>query len=747
MDHQQNELFTAPEKVSGVVERVTFQSPDTGFCVLRVRPEGRAAHADSATGLVTVVGTAPEINAGEWVQAEGRWVQDARWGHQLKADQLRTAPPGSLEGMRRYLGSGLVKGIGPGFADRLVDAFGQDVFDVIENQPRRLREVPGIGAARSRQITESWGEQQQVRRIMVFLHSHGVGTGRAFRIFKQYGPESIAVLTDDPYRLARDIHGIGFKVADQVARSLGLAGDSPLRVRAGVEHVLQELTVQGHCAFPREKLATHAAELLQVSAPAVQAALDAGLASGRLVAVGVGPDDAPADDLIALARLQLAERELARDLARLAALGPVLPDADSRKALDWVQRQTGLDLAPAQQQAVTLALAHRLLVITGGPGVGKTTLLDSILRLHRAARRKVVLCAPTGRAAKRLAESTGQEARTIHRLLEFNPANGGFRHDRSHPLQGDVFVVDEFSMVDVVLAWQLVSALPPGATLLLVGDRDQLPSVGPGRVLADLIESGRLPVAILDQVFRQAACSAIVTNAHRINAGQLPVAPEGDRSGEVEDFYYIERDDPQAIEDLVVDLVARRLPRRLGLDPVADIQVLTPMRRGNLGTAHLNLRLQAELNPRGDAVQRLGVVWRAGDRVMQTVNNYDKDVFNGDAGIITALDPSTGEMTVRFDDKLCAYAPRELDELIHCYAATIHKSQGSEYPVVVIPLHGQQHLLLQRNLLYTGVTRGRRLVVLVGSRQAVARAVKNQDSRRRVTTLGWWLGRSGYSPP
>lgn len=727
-----NELFSPPEKISGVVERVTFQSPDTGFCVLKIQAEGQS-------GLVTVVGTGPEINTGEWVEAEGQWVQDARWGPQLKAHQLRTAPPGTIEGIRRYLGSGLVKGIGPGFADRLVKAFGKDVFDVIEKQPKRLREVPGIGAGRCRQITEAWADQQQVRRIMVFLHSHGVGTGRAVRIFKQYGQDSIRVLQEDPYRLSRDIHGMGFKMADQIAGSLNIALDSPLRIRAGVEHVLQELTSKGHCAYPREQLTAQTAELLGVVPEAADAAVTEGIAAGRLVSPGhVGSQE----NLVALARLQMAEKELAADLLRLMGQGPAAPAADPQKALAWVEKETGLSLAAGQKKAVVMALENRVLVITGGPGVGKTTLLNSILKIHGARKKKLVACAPTGRAARRLAESTGVPARTIHRLLEFNPATGGFRHDRAHPLAGDVFVVDEFSMVDVVLAWQLMAALPSGATLLIVGDRDQLPSVGPGRVLADLIESGKLPVAVLDEVFRQAALSAIVTNAHRINAGQIPLPGQRKSQGEdadLEDFYFIERDDPQAIEDLLIQLVSRRLPRSLKIDPVRDIQVLTPMRRGNLGTGHLNQRLQAELNPRGDSVQRLGVTWRVGDRVMQTVNNYDKDVFNGDAGIILALDAAEGELLIAFEERQCTYTVQELDELVHSYAATIHKSQGSEYPVVVIPLHSQQYVLLQRNLLYTAVTRGRRLVVLVGSKQAVSRAVKNQDSRKRVTTLQHWL--------
>ena len=735
MNDGQKDLFSTGDSVSGVVERITFQSFESGFCVLRVKAEGHA-------GLVTVVGTAPEIKAGEWVRARGEWVQDPRWGLQLKAAQLETATPGTLEGMRRYLASGLVPGIGPHFAERLVDTFGEEVFQVIEFQPQRLREVPGIGAGRAARITETWGDQQQVRRIMVFLHSHGVGTARAFRIYKQYGQESMTRLQEDPYCLVRDIPGVGLKVADQIAANLGVQGDSPRRLQAGVEHVLQELTGQGHCAFPRDDLAGRTADLLQVSRDKVDQALAAALQSGRLVPAGPEPRTT---GLVALARLQRAERELAAILKAMSADVLGEPPLDVKQSLDRVQGQTGLKLAAGQLRAAELALTSRVLVITGGPGVGKTTLLNSILRMHQDRKRKVVTCAPTGRAARRLTESTGVPARTIHRLLEFQPADGTFKHDDHCPLDGDVFVVDEFSMVDAVLAWQLLRALPPRARLLLVGDRDQLPSVGPGRVLGDVLESGQVPVAVLDEVFRQAADSAIVTNAHRINRGEMPLAGERGGNAQLEDFYFIEREDAGQIEELIVDLAARRLPRRLGLDPVADIQVLTPMRRGSLGTLHLNARLQEALNPEGESVQRMGVTWRVGDRVMQTVNNYDKDVFNGDAGRIVALDASTAEMQVRFEEKQCTYAPADLDELIHCYAATIHKSQGSEYPVVIIPLHGQHHLLLQRNLLYTGVTRGKRLVVLLGARSAVRRAVGTLDSRRRVTTLKEWLGSVGTS--
>jgi exodeoxyribonuclease V alpha subunit len=728
MNRNQKEIFDPIEKVTGVVERVTFQSPDSGFCVLKIKAEG---HAD----LVTVVGTSPEIHPGEWVTARGLWVQDEKWGRQLKADELRAAAPETLEGMRRYLGSGLVPGIGPGFADRLIDAFGKDVFTVIETEPKRLREVPGIGAGRVKLITEGWAEQRHVRDIMVFLQGHGVSTNRAFRIYKQYGQESIRLIQEDPYRLARDLHGIGFKLADQVAANLEVAPDSPLRLAAGVEHVLGELNGQGHTAYPQAELVAKVSELLEASPEKVDRAVTQALKSGRLAALDTGPEAVPH---VALAPVFRAEKQLAQVLRQLGEGPPPAWVKDPQEALQWVQKATELELAEGQKAAVLKALTSKLLIITGGPGVGKTTLLNSILKIHQARKKKVVACAPTGRAARRLAETTGVEAKTIHRLLVFNPATGGFRHDRSNPLAGDVFVVDEFSMVDTILAWQLLSALPPGAVLLLVGDRDQLPSVGPGRVLADAIASGRLPVAVLDEVFRQAAQSAIVTNAHRINRGLMPEVSHAGRD-HLEDFYFIAREDPEEIADLVVDLVAHRLPRRLKVDPVADIQVLTPMRRGNLGTANLNLRLQAALNPQGQQVMRAGVTWRVGDRVMQTVNNYDKDVFNGDAGLIIGLDPGDQEIHVRFEERQATYAYAELDELIHAYAATIHKSQGSEYPVVVMPLHTQQYMLLQRNLLYTGVTRGRQLVVLVGSSRALKRAVHNSEAGQRVTLLGHWL--------
>jgi exodeoxyribonuclease V alpha subunit len=720
------DLFPTSNHVSGTVSRVTFQSPESGFCVLQVQVEGRAA-------LVTVVGTAPEINAGQWVEASGQWIQDPKFGRQLKADQLRISKPTALEGMRRYLGSGLVPGIGAGFAERLIEAFGTDVFDVIENHPDRLLEVEGIGRKRHQKILEAWSGQQTVREIMVFLQGHGVSTGLAFRIFKQYGTESISKVMNDPYCLARDLRGVGFLSADRIAANLGVEGEDPSRVAAGAEHLLQEISREGHTAYPRHQLQERVVELLEVGEAAVVLAIDEGLVSGRLVLVD-------GTDLVALKTQHRAEWELAQDLLKLADTPVAEPVKDTDKAVVWVEGETGLKLAQSQRNAVRLALSCRLLVITGGPGVGKTTLMNSILKIHRAKGKKVVACAPTGRAARRLSESTGLEASTIHRLLDFNPGTGGFRHDRSNPLAGEVFVVDEFSMVDAILAWQLIRSLPDNAILLLVGDVDQLPSVGPGRVLGDAIDSGILPVARLNEVFRQAASSAIVTNAHRINGGDAPLSGNRGTDAGLEDFYFIERDDPEVIADLVVDLVANRLPGRLKVNPIEGIQVLTPMKRGVLGTINLNYRLQEVLNSTGISVSRHGVVWRVGDKVMQTVNNYDKDVFNGDIGVVEAVDSAEEELLVRFERGVVDYDLRDLDELMHSYAVSIHKSQGSEFPVVVIPLHTQHYMLLQRNLLYTGVTRGKRLVVLVGSKRAVKVAVGRVESGERVTMLKGFLG-------
>ena len=713
------------DHVTGVIERVTFHNPESGFVVLQIKARG---HRD----LVTVVGILPTVTAGEWVDARGRWRIDPQHGQQFKAEILRTSDPNTAEGIEKYLGSGLIKGIGPHFASRLVSAFGTAVFDVIQSTPDRLLEVDGIGEVRKARILGAWKEQKVVREIMVFLHSHGVGTSRAFRIYKAYGEEAIEKVQGDPFRLARDIWGIGFKTADQIAASLGIDRQSDIRARAGVEYVLQALTEDGHCAFPRTGLVKRAVRILEIPAQTVERAIDYETETGRLVQ----RDSSDGTSLVYLASLYTSEQQLARNLIALSRMPHPCPSIDMVKAVQWVEKKLGLQLAPAQQQAVTEATKSKVMVITGGPGVGKTTLVNAIVKVFGAKKLHVVLCAPTGRAARRMAETTGMEAKTIHRLLEFDPATAKFKRNQRHPLHGDAFVVDEASMIDIVLAHQLVRAVPRHAALILVGDVDQLPSVGPGCVLRDIIESGTIPTCQLTEVFRQAARSAIVTNAHRVNHGLMPQWPRTKLEAQTgTDFYFAEAGEPEKAVQIVLHLVQKRIPDRFGFDPLSDIQVLTPMQRGELGARNLNQILQAALNPTEQEVRRYGWAFRSGDKVMQMVNNYDKDVLNGDIGRIAVVNEEEQELVVQFEDREVNYDFAELDELNLSYATTIHKSQGSEYPCVVIAIHTQHYMLLQRNLLYTAITRGRKLVVLVGTQKALAIAVRQMDARWRMTML------------
>lgn len=721
----ENKPHGATEQLSGLIERVTFHSDESGFCVLRVKAKG---HRDQQT----VIGTLPQVRAGEWFEAEGRWTVDRDHGQQFKAEVLRTTAPATTDGIEKYLASGLIKGIGPAFAKRLVSRFGPRVLDVIENTPKRLFEVQGIGEARHSRIVAAWSEQKVIREIMVFLHSHGVSTSRAFRIYKTYGIDAIEKVREDPYRLARDISGIGFKTADKIAESLGIDKQSLLRAQAGIEYVLGELTGEGHCGCPRQELIDAAAEVLEIPAPIVESALKQILQQERVV---LRHSDS-GTVLVFLALLDAAEQKLAANLSELCQGPHPCSDIKVDKAIEWVEQKVGLEFAAQQREAIQLACQSKVLVITGGPGVGKTTVVNSIVKIMQAKRLRVMLAAPTGRAAKRMSEATGTEARTIHRLLEYDPATAGFKHGTNRPLEGDIFIIDETSMLDVMLAHQLVRAIPQQAALILIGDVDQLPSVGPGCVLRDIIESQVLPVCRLTQVFRQAAQSAIVTNAHKINQGEMPVFPKGKaEQPDASDCYFIEADDPDKAVALAIQLAAEAIPKRFGLDRINDIQVLTPMQKGSLGCRNLNLALQAALNPKGPSIERYGWTFRAGDKVMQTINNYDKDVFNGDIGRIVRLDDIEQELTIRFDGRDVTYDFNELDELMLSYAVTVHKSQGSEYPAVIIPIHTQHYVLLQRNLLYTAITRGRKLVVLVGTRKAIGIAVKQVDSRQRVTLL------------
>jgi exodeoxyribonuclease V alpha subunit len=727
----------APSTLEAVLERITYANQETGYTVARVA-------TDRSGDLLTVVGPLLGAQLGESLRLRGRWASHPQYGRQFQVETYQTVLPATIQGIRRYLGSGLIKGIGPKMAERIVEHFGQATLQVIEQAPARLVEVPGLGPKRTKMITAAWAEQQAIKEVMVFLQGMGVSTSLAVRIYKTYRDDAIEVVRHEPYRLAADVWGIGFKTADQIARSLGIPHDSPQRVKAGLQFALSQASEDGHCYLPETELVATATELLGVDAELAGRCLEELVAEEGVVAeplpTVVSPDVREGTGrAIWLVPFHRAERALAGGLLRLLQ-APVDRLAWSQAvdwpvALDWLRQRTGVTLVPEQEAAVRLALTQPVAVLTGGPGCGKSYTVRAIVTLARAKRAKILLAAPTGRAAKRLGELAGLEAATLHRLLQLRPG-GDAAFDRDYPLDADLVVVDEASMLDVLLANKLVKAIPPGAHLLFVGDVDQLPSVGAGEVLRDLLAAERLPRVRLTKVFRQAQQSGVVTNAHRINAGQPPVT-QG-----LPDFFLFAEDDPDQVADLVVEIVANRLPRRFRLDPQREVQVLCPMHRGPAGAGVLNERLQAELTPgrEGLAERRFGGrVYRVGDKVMQIRNNYDKGtagVFNGSVGIVTAISLEEQELRVRLDeDEEVGYGFDELDELTHAYAVSIHRSQGSEYPCVVVPVTTSAWLMLQRNLLYTAVTRAKRLVVLVGSRRALAKAVRTQGAGRRYTAL------------
>ena len=714
---------TSADRVEGLIERVTYFNEDSGFCVLRVKASG---HRD----VVTVVGTSPSVSPGEWITAEGAWFRDKEYGLQLKATTLRTVAPTTAEGIEKYLGSGMVKGVGPVFAKRLVERFGAEVLSTIEHKPADLQLVDGIGPKRLQRIAGAWESSKRIREIMLFLHSHGVSTSRAVRIYKTYGHEAVERVRSNPYVLAKDIYGIGFKTADQIAERVGIPKNSMSRASAGIDHVLLEATSDGHCALPMDKLKAEAVKLLEVEEGTVESALSRMITSGSLVLETIR-DEA----LVFLPHLRRAERGIAAAIKSLATGPPPYPPIDFEKAAAWCEKKTGKILAPSQRGALQTALHNKVIIITGGPGVGKTTLVNSLLGIVRAKGVICLLCAPTGRAAKRMTESTGIEAKTIHRLLEVDPPSGRFGKNESNRLDCDLLIIDETSMVDVVLMHSLLKAVPQRAGLALVGDVDQLPSVGPGMLLQDLIDSGMVPVVRLTEVFRQAANSRIITSAHRIRLGQLP---ELTPAGEVSDFHFVERDDPEQIVSTLIQVIQHRIPVRFGFDPIRDVQVLCPMNRGSLGVRELNLSLQRALNPARnseEAVEKYGWRFQARDKVIQTENNYEKEVFNGDIGVVETIDSVEQEVAIRFDQRLVKYDFGELDSVSLAYAVTVHKAQGSEFPAVVIPLATQQYMLLQRNLIYTGITRGKNLVVLIGQRKALRIAVSNNKTQRRYSGL------------
>lgn len=715
----------AVETLSGSIERVTFHSEDSGFCVLKVKAKGQRE-------LVTVIGSSISVNAGEYIDCTGTWVNNREYGLQFKADHLRVVMPSTLEGMEKYLGSGLVQGIGPHFAKVLMNAFGVKVFDIIESNPDRLLELPGIGQFRRDRVVKSWQDQKTIREIVVFLHSHGVGTSRAVRIYKTYGQKAIEKVRENPYRLALDIKGIGFKTADALAERLGIAKDSIMRAEAGVRHVLQEHSNDGHCAMHVCQLVEASVKLLDIPSEIILNALQLEQKAGRLIQENI--DDEPSIFLAGLYRAEVGIVEHLKRLRRYEARW--MRDIDLDSAVLWVEDKTKLKLSTLQDTALRIALQHKMVIITGGPGVGKTTLVNSILQIARTKTPHILLAAPTGRAAKRLSDSTGLEAKTLHRLLEFDPQGYGFKRNETNPLEADLVVVDELSMVDVTMMFQLLKAIPDTAALMLIGDVDQLPSVGPGAVLSNLIESQEIPTVRLTEIFRQAKTSQIIVNAHAINQGRLPELSLGKRGDDLTDFYFIEADTPEVIHEKLIQVVTERIPKRFHFDPIRHIQVLVPMNRGGLGARALNTDLQKVLNPQGkNPISRFGYTYAEGDKVIQTVNNYNKEVFNGDIGFITSINEETGLLEILFDGRLVEYEINELDELSLAYATTIHKAQGSEYPAVVIPIAMQHFMLLERNLLYTGVTRGKSLVVIIGQKKALGMAVRTIRSRKRLTNL------------
>lgn len=705
------------ETLEGAVLRVVFQNEESAFTVLELEVEGRLEP-------VTCAGKLLGVKTGEGLRVTGRFERHPRFGPRLMVASYVPLLPSTLRGIEKYLGSGLVEGIGPAMAERLVQHFGAKTLEILERQGERLTEVEGIGKVRAKRLTEAWSAQRDIKEVMIFLQGQGISSSHATKIWKRYGRGAITAVRENPYRLAVEVSGIGFLTADRVARELGIDRRAPQRAEAGVLHVLGEAAEEGHVFLPRAELVVRAEKLLELEGALIAGAID------RVVVAQLAVE-APGE-AIYLRRLFEAEVGAAGGLRQLFA-APAPTPADPAALVARFEAEAQLALAPEQREAIQKSLSARLLVITGGPGTGKTTIVNGIIRVLEAQGRRVALAAPTGRAAKRMSEATGREAKTLHRLLEFAPKDGGFLRDESNPLECQVLIVDEVSMLDTLLLENLVRALPRQGQLVLVGDIDQLPSVGPGSVLADVIASGRAEVVRLTKIFRQAEASLIVVNAHRINRGELPVLPPPGDTGA--DFYFFERDTPEAVLGTLKALVETRIPRAFGLDPVRDLQVLTPMHKGSLGAASLNAELQGVLNPEGAQLERGSQVFRIGDKVMQIRNNYDLGVFNGDIGRISAVDPEQRRLEVTFDERPVRYEAAALEELTLAYACSVHKSQGSEYPAILLPLSTQHYMMLARNLLYTAVTRGKRLVVIVGSAKALAMAVRNHVGAVRHSGL------------
>ena len=739
---------TTPDTIDGTVTGIVFRNDETGYSVLRVSGPDDGVFRLKPPEIV-VVGVCGAVWEGEELHAVGEWVTDKVHGRQFKAKEITCATPRSATGIERYLASGLIKGIGPEYAKRIVAKFGEATIDILDHQSARLREVPGIGETRLAKIKKSWESERGTREVMIFTQSYGISVAKTAKIYRRYGQDSIAIIKSDPYRLCRDIWGIGFATADKIAMSVGMAKDAPERARASIIYTLQtEADDFGHCWTAEPELLLHANELVDIPVEKLAAALKHELADGRVIIEREGrvlsSDDAFNDADAGMRRVYLsdlywAERRVARKMRTLLSSARSFKNIETERAISWWEMKTGFRLAPAQERAVRTSLENKVSIITGGPGVGKTTIIRALADIFSARKKtngepliSVVTAAPTGRAAKRLSESTGVPSQTVHRLLKYNPQTSKFTYDASNPLSGDVFVFDETSMFDIRLTDSLLAALPDTATLIVVGDTDQLPSVGPGNVLQDLIKSEAVACSRLTEIFRQDNSGLIVRNAHHVNAGEGFELPAG---GDVSDFYFVAQKDPEKTLEFVLDFMTARIPRKFNMDPMTDVQVLSPMRRNALGTENLNMLLQKRLNPDGPAVQRGATMFRKGDRVMQLRNNYDKDVFNGDVGFVSEVSQEERRLTVLFDGRQVEYSSGDLDELTLAYATTIHKSQGSEYPAVIVLLHNQHYMMLQRNLLYTAITRGKKLVLVIGSRWAAATAIETNTVKGRRTSL------------
>lgn len=712
------------ENLSCEVERVTFFDNDSNYAILRTKVKKEQ---------VTVVGNFPFPSPGEILDLQGEWITHPKFGRQFKAIHSESTMPASAQAIRKYLGSGLVKGIGPAMANRIVDIFKEDTLEIIENNIERLKEVDGIGPVRIKKIQKTWDEQKAIRKVMVFLQGHDVSASYAFKIYKKYGDRSIVTVAENPYRLAHDIWGIGFKTADKIAYSMAVKKDSDIRIDAGLLYVLHELSNKGHVYYPEHLLVIEAAKTLEVDTAIISPGIERLREEGKIIVEWI---ESKKHNAVYLSKYHLCETMSAERLFNLLRHPKTVRKVDTEKAIDWFEGKSEFSLARQQRTAVAKAINEKVMVLTGGPGTGKTTIVKAILDIFSQLTKSILLAAPTGRAAKKMYEATGREAKTIHRLLEFNPKEGGFKHNENNPLICDLIVLDEFSMVDISLFHHLLKAIPKGATFIMVGDVDQLPSVGAGNVLKDIIKSGIISVVKLTEIFRQAQDSSIVTNAHMINRGQMP---ELTPSKDPDDFYFIQEEDPDRVLLRTIALVQKHIPDRFGFDPIDDIQVLSPMHRGVIGTGNLNRELQKYLNPINPEITRGGNIYRVGDKVMQIKNNYDKEVFNGDIGRIQAINEEEKEVAVIFEKQSVIYEYSDLDEIVLAYAASVHKSQGSEYSAVIIPVTTQHYMMLQRNLIYTGITRGRKLVVLVGTKKALSIAVNNDSIKKRYSLLNYRL--------